>query len=219
MRPRIHPLVPRRAPLRLLVAVGIGLAVTFGLARESWPIRIVSGWNALAFTMLCFLWTVIWRADAKLTKQHAAADDPGRATVWVVALLSCTFSLFAAVVLLRQARTLAPERASIWIVLCLIAVACSWSLTHTSWAMRYAHLFYREDHEGVGGLTFPGEQPPDAFDFAYFAFTVGICFQTSDVNVPSRQIRRSVLFHACQSFVYTTAIVALALNLVFGFVA
>ena len=218
-RPRIHPLVPRRAPLRLLAALGLGTAVFFGLSHESLPIRIVAGWNVLALTMLCFAWTMIWRADERLTQEQAAAEDPGRATVWLIAILSSTLSLFAAVVVLRQAHSLAPERATIWILLCLGAVGSSWLLTHTSWALRYAHLYYREDHEGVGGLTFPGESPPDAFDFAYFAFTIGICFQTSDVTVSSRQIRRSVLFHACQSFVYTTAIVALAHNLVFGFVA
>ncbi len=205
--------------MRLLTALTIGVAVVLGLARESWSIRIVAGWNAFAIAMLCFAWLIIWRADGALTKQHAAAEDPGRAVVWFLAILSSSFSLFAAVVVLRQAHTLAPERATIWIVLCLSAVAFSWLLTHTSWALRYAHLYYREDHEGVGGLSFPGDAPPDAFDFAYFAFTIGICFQTSDVTVSSRQIRRSVLFHACQSFVYTTAIVALALNLAFGFVA
>jgi uncharacterized membrane protein len=103
--------------------------------------------------------------------------------------------------------------------MCLLAVVTSWLLTHTSWALRYAHLYYRDDKEGVGGLVFPGDRAPTAFDFAYFAFTLGICFQTSDVCITSPQIRRAALFHACQSFAYNTAILALALNLAFGFVS
>ena len=83
-------------------------------------------------------------------------------------------------------------------------------------AFRYAHLYYREDAEGVGGVTFPGEHPPTYSDFAYFAFTVGMCFQVSDACVTSPQIRRTVLAHAVVSFVYNSVILAFVLNLVFG---
>ena len=102
------------------------------------------------------------------------------------------------------------------VALCLLNVALSWALTQTSFALRYAHLYYREDKEGVGGVDFPGGAPPAYFDFAYFAFTVGMCFQVSDTTVSSPQIRRAVLLHATLSFVYNTAILAFVLNLVFG---
>ena len=68
-------------------------------------------------------------------------------------------------------------------ILCLTAVACSWLLTHTAYTLRYARPYYRDDEEGAGGLEFPGGRPPDDFDFAYFAFTVGMCFQVSDVVI------------------------------------
>ena len=54
------------------------------------------------------------------------------------------------------------------------------------------------------------------FDFAYFSFTIGMCYQTSDVTVSSYTIRRTVLVHSMISFAYNTVILALALNLVFG---
>ena len=97
-----------------------------------------------------------------------------------------------------------------------VAVFIAWLLTHTAYALRYAHLYYRDDEEGVGGLQFPGDGPPDAFDFAYFAFTIGMCFQVSDVVISSRQLRRAALFHGCLSFAYNTAVLALALNIGFG---
>src|SRR5205085_264873 len=99
---------------------------------------------------------------------------------------------------------------------CLLTVALSWAITHTSYTLRYAHLYYREDTEGVGGVELPGGGQPSYFDFAYFAFTVGMCFQVSDVVVTSAQIRRAVLGHAVLSFAYNTVILAFTLNLVFG---
>jgi uncharacterized membrane protein len=70
--------------------------------------------------------------------------------------------------------------------------------------------------EGIGGVEFPGGAPPAYSDFAYLAFTIGICFQVSDASVTSRQIRHTVLLHAVMSFVYTTTILAFVLNLVFS---
>ncbi len=92
----------------------------------------------------------------------------------------------------------------------------SWALTHTAFTLRYAHLSPREDAEGVGGIEFPGGGRPCYLDFAYLAFTIGMCFQVSDTTVCSRQIRSTVLLHAALSFFYNTAILAFVLNLVFG---
>jgi uncharacterized membrane protein len=44
-----------------------------------------------------------------------------------------------------------------------------------------------------------------------------MCFQVSDISITSPTIRRGVLAHSLLSFVYNTIIVALTLNLVFGF--
>ena len=43
-----------------------------------------------------------------------------------------------------------------------------------------------------------------------------MCFQTGDVSVSDRRVRRTVLGHALLSFAYNTLIVALVLNLVIG---
>ena len=45
----------------------------------------------------------------------------------------------------------------------------------------------------AGGLIFPGDRPPDYFDFAYFSFVVGMCCQVSDVQITSRRMRRITL--------------------------
>jgi uncharacterized membrane protein len=196
-----------------------GAIAFFALGHLGVALRLVAAWNAFAFVLLSFVWAMIWSCDATDAKRRARSDDPGRTLIWVVVLIASIFSFFASGYVMRQARTFAPGYAALWVVLCLVAVALSWLLSQTTWTLRYAHLYYRDDTEGVGGLQFPGDRAPDDFDFAYFAFTVGMCFQVSDVVVSSPQIRRATLMHACISFAYNTAIVALALNLAFTYFA
>ena len=149
-------------------------------------------------------------------RRRAATVDPGRRLVGITVVVGSVFSLFASVVVMRRAEHLAPSGAAVLSTLCLIAVLIAWLLTHTAYTLRYAHLYYRDDEEGVGGLTFPGKEPPDALDFAYFAFTLGMCFQVSDVAITSRNVRRAALGHALLAFLFNTAVLALALNLAFN---
>jgi uncharacterized membrane protein len=44
-----------------------------------------------------------------------------------------------------------------------------------------------------------------------------MCFQVSDVAVTSRNIRRTVLSHTLLSFLFNTVVLALALNLMLGY--
>jgi uncharacterized membrane protein len=208
----------RGATGRLLLALAVGLA-TAGLwpAEHSLPVRVIAGWDAGSLTLLAFVWGVILTADPQKTCVRAASADPGRTVVWVLVLVASSVSLFSGAVVMRHARAIDPQRSPLLIALCLVAVVLAWSLTHTAFALRYAHLYYRDDDEGEGGLTFCGDRKPDDFDFAYFSYTIGMCFQVSDVSVSSPRIRRAVLAHAVLSFSYNTVIVALVLNLLFGF--
>jgi uncharacterized membrane protein len=66
-----------------------------------------------------------------------------------------------------------------------------------------------------GRPVVPGDDPPTDPDFASDAFTVGMCFQVSDVQITLREILASTLGHALNSFIFNTTVVALALNLIF----
>lgn len=211
-----RPLGPRRALHRLLLALlagGLALAVSWMFAPR-YPILI--GWNAAGVVLLLLSWASIAGADADRTKQRAGSDDPGRTLVYVIVVLASVISLFAAFVLSRRAHALAPQDAHELTWLCLSSVALAWALTHTAFTFRYAHVYYRDDDDGIGGVEFPGGQPPTYFDFAYFSFTIGMTFQVSDATISSSQIRRSVLLQALIAFVYNTVILAFVLNLVFG---
>jgi uncharacterized membrane protein len=202
---------------RLLLGtlIGVGTALLWP-AHHSLALRIVAGWDAGALALLSYIWLVILTVDATKTCVRAAAEDPGRTVVWVVVLAASAISLFAGAGVLRHAAAIDPERRVLLVAMSLFAVLLAWTLTHTAFSLRYAHLYYRDDEEGEGGLDFPGGAKPADFDFAYFSYTLGMCFQVSDVTVSSPQIRRVVLAHALLSFAYNTVILALSLNLLFG---
>ena len=212
-------------PYRALVRAGISLAVggavalAVGAAQPSRVLAALGGWDAGGIVLLLLAWHLILGSDAASTQRLAAADDPGRTAVYALVVASSAVSLLSSTALVRQAKRVPGPHGDALVLLCLATVALSWALTHTAFALRYAHLYYRADAEGVGGLELPGGQRPAYFDFAYFALTIGMCFQVSDVMVTSPQIRRSVLLHAVLSFGYNTAILAFVLNLLFGLAA
>jgi uncharacterized membrane protein len=170
----------------------------------------------MALTLLASVGVIITTADANETKRRAGSEDPGRNVIWALVLVACTFSLFASSVVVRGSAALPPEDRRELIGLCLLAVVVSWMLAHAAFTLRYARLYYRGAPQDEGGIDFAGGEKPDDFDFAYFSFTIGMCFQVSDMSVTDRIIRRTVLLHGLLSFAYNTVILALALNLVFG---
>jgi uncharacterized membrane protein len=208
---------PRSARLRLAIAVATGLVTTAAIPPGvGAAFRAVAGWDAAAVVLGALSWMLILRNEAPETRRLAAAEDPGRRAAWVLVILASMFSLFANAAVLRDVRSCAASTRNLFVALCVTAVAAAWLLTHTAYTLRYAHLYYRDDDEGEGGLTFPGDGAPAYLEFAYFAFTIGMCFQVSDVSVTSRQIRRAVLAHSVLSFAYNTAILATAVSLVVG---
>jgi len=207
---------PRRAVGRLLLAVITGVVVAAALPGSvGAPLRTVAGWDVAAGVLLALVWRIILAAGPEETARRAAAEDVGRSFAWAVAVLGSTVSIFAATVALRNARSMAPLAERELAILCLVAVATAWFVCHTTYTMRYAHLYYRDDGD-LGGLGFPGTEMPCLLDFAYYAFTIGMCFQVSDVTVTQHRMRRATLGHALLSFAFNTAVLALALNLLFG---
>src|SRR5260221_12710297 len=148
-----------------------------------------------------------------------AVEDTNRVVFFIVTLIRTTASMFAVILLL----TTKHETSSLKVLHLAIAItgmALSWSLVHTVFAARYAHLYY-SDHKTkpnmhAAGLVFPDEDTPDFVDFAYFSFVLGMTFQVSDVSITSRKIRRMVLWHSLISFGYNAVIIALTINVIAG---
>jgi uncharacterized membrane protein len=210
-----HP--SRPAWVRLAVGLIVGGAVAILVpARFGVTMRVVAAWDAAALAIGGLAWWFIGRASPARTRSWAASEDPGRKAIGVIVIVASTFSLFATGYALRASRTCSPDSRALFLALGLLAVVLSWSVTHTMYTLRYAHLYYRDGVEHEGGLAFPGGAHPAYIDFAYFAFTVGMCFQVSDVAVTNPRLRRETLMHAALSFAYNTVILAVAVNFAVG---
>jgi len=207
----------RQSRGRLLVAAAGSLITALAVpAHLGAALRTIAAWDVGALAMLGLALSILLPAGPDETHRLAAADDPGRHAVGGLVIVSCAISLIGTAGVLRQARNGTAGARDLFVVLCVVAVSSAWMLTQTAYALRYAHLYYRDHGQGVGGLEFPGGGRPSYLDFAYFSFTVGMCFQVSDVTISTRQMRRAVLGHSLLSFLYNTAILATAINLAIG---
>lgn len=201
----------------LALAAGLVTALALTPWHVKWWLRALAGWDAGALTLALLAWSIIVTAGAAESRQRAGVDDPGRTMLFLIAVSSSVVSLFAAGFVLHAVKGLRTGDAALWTTLAFAAVMLSWTVTHTSYTLRYAHMYYRDggkrDKAGSNGIQFPGSEEPADIDFAYFAFTIAMCFQVSDVVVTTSLMRREVLVHSVLSFVYNTMIIALALNI------
>jgi uncharacterized membrane protein len=150
-------------------------------------------------------------------RKQASVQDSSRMVIFIIILISTIASL-SAVLLLLITKNKTTEALDIPVA--IAGMLLSWFLVHTTFAMRYAHIFYG-DHETkdetyAGGLKFPGDDTPGYPDFAYFSFVLGMTFQVSDVEVTSKRLRKLALLHGILSFAFNTFIVALTINVIAG---
>jgi uncharacterized membrane protein len=66
----------------------------------------------------------------------------------------------------------------------VVTIVLSWAAIHTTFALQYAHDYYRGAK--AGGLAFPGDDQPDYWDFVYFSFVIGMTAQVSMSASPTR---------------------------------
>ena len=124
---------PRRATGRLFIALASGLALAAACPRPlNWRLRGVMGWDFGAFVLLALVGPHIATANAERTRVRAAADDPGRGAVFLIAVLASAFSVFAGVGVLPRARAFSPA----WAVLAVAAVVLAWAVTHVAFTLR-----------------------------------------------------------------------------------
>jgi uncharacterized membrane protein len=205
-----------------LIPGGIAAVVTVIAAPSiaGYSNRLMLGFDAGALVYLALAWTMMLTTTPESARLRAASEDPGRHFGFFMIVASSILVIVGGVTWMGApgAQTIVTRTL---IVATIVAAALAWTLTHTAFALHYAHMYYSCEADDLPadcstGLQFPGTPDPDDLDFAYFAFTVGMCFQVSDVQITSRTFRRTVLWHALVSFGYNTAIVALVLNLVFA---
>ena len=101
-------------------------------------------------------------------------------------------------------------------VLAFATVAGSWLFVQVMFALHYAHEFFAEDEEEQShraGLLFPGDEPPDYWDFLHFSIIIGVASQTADIQITSKTLRRLGTAHSLTAFGFNTVVLALTINL------
>ncbi|RYG89036.1 MAG: DUF1345 domain-containing protein [Alphaproteobacteria bacterium] len=151
-------------------------------------------------------------AGADEIRRSAARNDANR-FVLLVLTGAVTFVILAAV-----ASELMEGSDDPWSIVMIVGtLALAWIFSNLIYTLHYAHLFYTAQGESdAGGLEFPKTPEPDYWDFVYFAFCLGMTFQTSDVDVTDGRIRRVVTLHCLAAFVFNLGIVAFTINVLGG---
>ena len=205
---------------RLVIGLAAGAAVFFTTRGHLrlWSAAI-SGWNAFAFVILALDWLTMWTTPQRKIRERAQQEDLSRLVIFVFVVVAACAALFAVGFLIRAHKDQPGGHFAVHLLLTLSTVISSWALLHTVYSLRYAHAFYGDsDDPGLqkhaGGLIFPGDRPPNYFDFAYFSFVVGMTCQVSDVQITSRRMRRITLVHSVLAFGFNTLILALLINTV-----
>jgi uncharacterized membrane protein len=203
----------RVAPPRfILFVVALGAATTAlilsGLVDTRQAVMIGFDSAAVLFLVACI--PLFASHDAQTMRAHAEANDANRTLLLVV-----TGVVMAAILVAVASEVIGggPEPAQKILVIGTLVLA--WLFSNTVYALHYAHLCYSPEGERRGGregLLFPGTGEPDYADFAYFAFTLGMTFQTSDVSITSRRIRAAVTVHCFAAFVFNLGVLAFTIN-------
>jgi len=208
----------RIAPPRFIAFLGLlacGLIVYRLTGDDGLADALATAFDLAALVFLISLVPLVRRSDASSMRRHSAANDANRALVLVVTTV-VTMAVLA-VIFGELPRAASGDR--IAMVRLMGTLALAWLFANSVYALHYAHLYYtrRADAGGdMGGIEFPGKGDPDYLDFAYFSFTLGMTFQTSDTEITGRTIRRIATVHSLAAFVFNIGIIAFAINAIGG---
>jgi len=204
-----------RARPRLWISIGLGIvcyiAVTLVDGGMNTITRILIGWDiGVAFFLAAVSLLMAHSSPAEI-RRHAANQDIGAFAILILTVAAAVASLGAIFVEFGNIER-GNRGVGLYAVHGVITVLLSWGFIHTIFALHYAHEFYGTGSRAKG-LKFPDDALPDYWDFIYFSFVIGMTFQVSDVAVTNKGIRRTVVGHGALSFFFTTAIIALTVNI------
>lgn len=200
---RIAP--PRFVLFATLFAGGLFVAIP----RLGWGRGTMVSFDVAATVFLIAVSALLKKGEADKMRETAKANDANRAGLLVLTGVSML------VILTSVAKEMQAKTDPVAVALVVGTLVLAWLFSNTIYALHYAHLFYSDDDrdgEDHGGIDFPKCDEPDYWDFVYFSFTLGMTFQTSDVEISSRRVRRIVLGHCLAAFVFNIGVLAFTIN-------
>lgn len=203
----------RIAPPRFVAFVAVFAALLavlipmLGLGRGT-----MAAFDGGALLFLATIAPLFAHGEAERMRAAADANDANRA---VLLGFSGTILL---VVLVAVAKELQGKSDAVAIAMSVGTLILAWLFSNIIYTLHYAHLYYSDGADGgdAKGLDFPSCDEPDYWDFAYFAFTLGMTFQTSDVEITSGQVRRVALGQCLAAFVFNMGVLAFTINILGG---
>jgi len=195
---------------RTFISILIGVIAFFLLPGSLRLVtRLLIGWDCFVSAYLLLVYIMMFRCGLAHIRRNAVLQDDGRFLILLITALGAFASIAAIVFELGGS-----HRSVVDLTLATSTIALSWATVHTTFALHYAHDYYRGAKPG--GLQFPsGDQHEhaDYWDFVYFSFVIGMTAQVSDVGITDKTIRRTATVHGIISFVFNTALVALMVNI------
>jgi uncharacterized membrane protein len=195
---------------RTFIAVAIGIVAFFLLPGSLRLVtRLLMSWDLFIAVYLTLVYIMIFRSGLSHIRRNAVLQDDGRFLILLVTALGAFASIAAIVSELGSSNRSAPQ-----LTLATVTIALSWAAVHTTFALHYAHDYYRGAKPG--GLQFPSgdeHEHADYWDFVYFSFVIGMTAQVSDVGITDKTIRRTATAHGIISFTFNTALLALMVNI------
>lgn len=198
------------APWRFLlfIFVLVVAAVPASMLLGSRPLGIIAAFDVAAVIFLILCLKLLSIEDPRRIQDLANANDANRTFLLVVTAI-VTAVLLIAVGSETVGRNPGPFTKGLIIATLIIA----WLFSNTVYALHYAHMGYISPEIGCTGFRFPGTETPLYSDFVYFAFTCGMAFATSDVEVTNQSIRKVVTYHCLAAFAFNIGVLAFTVNL------
>jgi uncharacterized membrane protein len=212
--PHLRRVASRRLSLFLIVATLVSIPAVHWLG---WRIGLMAGFDAAASIFILSCMRLLHISSPQMIRAHACADDAGRWALLAISSLVMVAILAAVASELMAGNLPALEKYPF----ILATITLAWCFGNMVYALHYAHMHYTEVAEdgpnvGHGALHFPGTAEPDYWDFLYFAFTFGLAFATSDVNIESQRIRRVAILHCMAAFAFNIGVIGFTINLLAG---
>ena len=198
------------APWRFIMFIVLLFAGTLlaGQWFGNWWLRIMSGFDVAAIGFLASCAPLLGIEDPLVIERIAQENDAARTI-----LLFITGVVTAVLLIAVAAETTRghPEPITKWLIVLTLIIA--WLFSNSVYALHYAHMAYIDAPSGCEGFHFPGTAEPVYWDFVYFAFTCGMAFATSDVEITNQKIRKVVTFHCLAAFAFNIGVLAFTVNL------
>jgi uncharacterized membrane protein len=200
-----------RGKVRVAVAISAGIVV-FAACELAlpWQLSSLLGWDAAAAVYVGWVWATVLSLDPAETRGLSTVEDDSRTAADAILIGASLVSLIGVVFTLFNAAGATGAERDVAGTLSFLTVLSSWAAVQTVFTLRYARVYYGGD----GGIDFHGGGPPDYRDFGYMALTIGMTYQVSDTELPSKEMRRIVVRHALLSYLFGIIGIAITINVV-----